>query len=192
MNGTSPQRLVLIDRDGVINVEKQAGYVESPAELEIYPNALKAFALLAQQGFTCVVVTNQSVVGRGIISHAQLDAIHSYLAERIAEHGGKLAEVFACTDHPQHATNRRKPGAGMLLEAIKKHNARASDTPMIGDAITDMQAARAAGCQRYLVMTGKGKITEQELKEDLFPVTQCEDILDAAHKIIATANVQHP
>lgn len=182
MQGTAT-KLVLIDRDGVINEEKKSGYVESPEELIIYPQALEAFRLLAEAGFTCVVVTNQSVVGRGIISRTQLDAIHRHLAETIAQNGGKLAEVIACTDHPSQASERRKPGAGMLWEAIEKYGAVPAATPMIGDAITDMQAAYAAGCPRYLVMTGKGKESAEHITLNLYPVTCCEDILDAARKI---------
>lgn len=179
-------RLVLIDRDGVLNVEKESGYVESPEELNIYPQALQALALLKQHGFTCVVVTNQSVVGRGRITQEQLDAIHAYLCKTVEAHGGKITQVLACTDHPNHATNRRKPGPGMLLEALKTYQAQPSLTPMIGDAITDLQAAHAAGCPRYLVMTGKGTKTKTQLTENLSPVYCSETILEAVRHIIAT------
>lgn len=178
-------KLALIDRDGVINVEVADGYLESIAELDIYPQALEAFALLKQNGFTCVVVTNQSVVARGRITLGDLHEIHNYLREKVAAAGGEIAEFYVCTDHPDKPTNRRKPGCGMLVEALEKYKAEPATTPMIGDAITDMHAAESAGCARYLVMTGKGKLTQTQLTEKLYPVTVSDDILDAARKIIA-------
>ncbi|MBI3631172.1 MAG: HAD hydrolase-like protein, partial [Candidatus Sungbacteria bacterium] len=72
---------------------------------------------------------------------------------------------------------------GMLIEALKKYGAAAKDTPFIGDAVTDLQAAHAANCQRYLVMTGKGRETSQTLPDALKPVTLCDDLLAAARKI---------
>ena len=177
-------KLVLIDRDGVINVELD-GYVTHPSELRIMPEALKAFALFKQAGFICVVITNQSVVGRGIITLEQLEDIHNYLREELAKHGGEIADVFACTDHPDQATSRRKPGDAMLREALAEYGATPEDTAFIGDAITDMQAAFSVNCQRYLVMTGKGEKTKAKIPDEMQPVILCETILEAAQMIIA-------
>lgn len=177
-------RLVLIDRDGVINEEVKDGYVESPDELTIYPRALEAFALFRKHGYTCVVVTNQSVVARKRISIEQLEEIHKYLSDTVSANGGEIAMIYACLDHPDSPTPRRKPNPGMLLEALEHFGATAAKTPMIGDAITDMQAAHSAGCPPYLVTTtGKGSITRALLSENPYPVTFCDDILDAAIKI---------
>ena len=178
-------KLILIDRDGVIN-EEIPDYIKSPEQLKIYPEAFEALSLLKQAGFTCVVITNQSVVGRGIISLEQLHEIHQYMCEQVELNGGKIAEVIFCPDAPDNSTNRRKPNAGMLFEALDKYNATSQETSFIGDAITDMEAAYKANCQRYLVMTGKGKISAQNLPLNLMPVTFCENILDAAKKIIAS------
>lgn len=175
-------KLVLVDRDGVIN-EEIDGYVKSPDELIIIPAALEAFALLKKEGFTSVIVTNQSVVGRGIISLETLNSVHAFLCKEIEKHGGKITEVISCTDRPDMATNRRKPGPGMLLEALDKYGAAPGNTPFIGDALTDMEAALAAGCNRFLVMTGKGSESMRKIPEHLHPVTNCTDILDAARKI---------
>jgi len=176
-------KLVLIDRDGVIN-EELPNFVKSADELHILPQALEAFALLKRHHFTCVIITNQSVVGRGIISEGALERIHNHLEEEIKAHGGKVDSIFACTDHPDRSTYRRKPGAGMLIEALEKYGAQAARTPFIGDSVVDMQAALAAGCPRYLVMTGKGHDTLRELPPECKPVTPCMDILDAARRIV--------
>jgi len=176
-------KLVLIDRDGVL-VEERTGYVKSIDELSIYPRALQAMALFKQRGFTCVMITNQSVVGRGIIELATLERIHHFLCDNVAAHGGKIEDVIFCTDHPDKATYRRKPKPGMLIEALEKYGADAAKTPMIGDALTDMEAAQKAGCPRYLVMTGKGAAHAQQIPTALQPVTLCRDILDAAEHIV--------
>ncbi|HEU5046883.1 MAG TPA: HAD-IIIA family hydrolase [Rickettsiales bacterium] len=177
-------KLVLIDRDGVIN-EEIPGFVTSPAELKIYPRAFDALALLKREGFACVMITNQSVVGRGIITLEKLEEIHESLRSQVERHGGRIDAVFACTDHPDQATERRKPAPGMLLEAMKQYRAKPENTPFIGDATTDMEAASAAGCPRYLVLTGKGGEASRALPARLRPVTVCADILEAANKIVA-------
>ncbi len=175
-------KLVLIDRDGVIN-EEIPGYVKSPEELAIMPQALDALALFKKAGFTCVVITNQSVVGRGIITADALDGIHDVLKKAAEKKGGCIAEVLSCHDHPNRATDRRKPGPGMLFEAMEKYNATPQETIFIGDALTDLEAAYRAGCRRCLVMTGKGRETARHIPEYLQPVMICTDMLDAARKI---------
>jgi len=176
-------KLVLLDRDGVIN-EDRPDLVKSADELNIFPQAFEALALLKKQGFTCVIITNQSVVGRGIISTDALLHIHEYLCQKIVEHGGHIEEIFFCPDHPDHATYRRKPNPGMLIEALEKYGADAASTAFVGDTVTDMQAAHQVGCPRYLTMTGHGRKSLASLPADLHPVLSCTDILDAAHKIV--------
>ncbi len=176
-------KLVLVDRDGVINREL-AGYVTRPEELDVLPAACEAFALLGRHGFTCAVVTNQSVVGRGIISAAELDDIHDALRARIERSGGRIDAIYACPDTPDAAGSRRKPQPGMLLEALERYKAVAGETPFIGDALTDMEAAHRAGCRRYLVRTGKGAEAARAIPPHLLPVEVCEDILGAAQKIV--------
>jgi D-glycero-D-manno-heptose 1,7-bisphosphate phosphatase len=183
--GDGRLKLVLIDRDGVIN-EELPNYVKSPEELLVYRAALEGIALLTKSGFTCVVVTNQSVVGRGIIDGAVLSRIHAKLKDQAYVAGGLIHDVIVCTDTPEAASYRRKPAPGMLLEALKRYECAPEATPYIGDALTDMQAALAAGCPRYLVMTGKGKKTWGTLPQEVKPVTACTDLLDAARKIINT------
>jgi len=176
-------KLVLIDRDGVINHEIE-GYVTSKEALQLLPASLEGLAMLHQAGFTCVVITNQSVVGRGMITAQQLDEIHEYMRQEVAKHGGRITQVIACTDHPASATHRRKPNPGMLQEALETYHANPQDTIFIGDSLSDMQAAFAAGCKRYLVLTGKGKKTALHLPKTLQPVHIYENLLEAARMII--------
>jgi len=147
--------LVLLDRDGVINVDR-ADSVKTCDELVLIDGAAEAIAQLNQQGASVAVVTNQSVVGRGIVSAEALEGIHQHLQQLLRAKGAMLDAIYVCTDHPDHATHRRKPEAGMLQEALQHFSADPARTPMVGDALRDLQAAVAAGCPRYLVLTGKG------------------------------------
>ena len=163
--------LVLLDRDGVLNVEP-ADWVKSSDELVMIEGAAEAVARLNAAGHRVVVVTNQSVVGRGIIDQATLESIHDRLRTRLAEARAHVDEIISCFDPPWAATARRKPGPAMLCEALARCNAVAETTPLIGDALTDLEAASAAGCQRILVRTGKGRQTESMgLPEHVLPVS---------------------
>ena len=164
-------RLVLIDRDGVLN-EDRPGSVRSPAELVMIDGSAEAVGRLNAAGFTLALVTNQSIVGRGEIDASVLDAIHDRLRERLAEAGGRLDALFVCTDHPARPTERRKPQAGMLREALVRFGASAAETPFVGDQLSDLEAAAAAGCPRVLVRSGKGAATQADgLPDHVLPVS---------------------
>ena len=172
-------RLVLIDRDGVLN-EETGSYVKHPGELRLIAGSARAVARLNEAGLKVAVCTNQACVGRGIIDQAMLDRIHQKLHEELARDGARLDAIFACTDHPDRATRRRKPGPGMLEEAMRRFGASPADTPMIGDNLRDLEAATAAGCPRHLVRTGHGaKVQAAGIPPAVLP-TRVHDDLAAA------------
>lgn len=177
--------LVLIDRDGVLN-EDRTGSVKSPDELKMIPRAAEAVARLNDAGIKVAVVTNQSVVGRGIIDVAMLERIHAKLHDELARAGARLDALFVAPDRPDAATERRKPRPGMLREALARFRAPAWDTPMIGDSLTDLKAATAAGCRRVLVRTGKGALTQAAgLPPDVLPVAVHEDLWAAVDALLS-------
>lgn len=167
-------RLVLLDRDGVLN-EDRDDYVKSVAELRVIPGAGAAVARLNRAGLRVVVVTNQSAVGRGIITADGLDAIHAALGDRLAADGGTWDAVLVAPDHPDRATDRRKPGPGMLLEAMQRFGIPPDATIFVGDQPTDAEAARRAGVAFLLVRTGKGARTEARLPAAA-AATVCDDL----------------
>lgn len=176
-------KLALFDRDGTLNVEVDE-YITMPEQLRLYPQSLEALALLKRAGFTAAVVTNQSVVGHGLTDEAGLARIHAYMCDTIAAAGGRIDRIYACTDHPDKASYRRKPKPGMILEALEHYGTQAAQTPYVGDSIIDAEAAQAAGCPFYIVMTGKGEKTLAQLSERGMRFTPCMNILDAARKIV--------
>ena len=140
----------LLDRDGVI-VRNRAGYVREPDDLELLPGSAEAIGRLCRAGWRVIVVTNQSVVGRGIISEATLARIHERLTELVRSADGGIERVFACTHHPLAGCECRKPRPGLLLAAHDQAGVTLGDAVLIGDMPSDAQAARAAGCRAILV-----------------------------------------
>ena len=176
--------LVLLDRDGVIN-EDRADFVKSPAELIFIPKALEAIARLNGHGHKLAVVTNQSCIGRGIINEEQLDSIHGKLRDALVKVAGRLDDIIIAPDAPWAATERRKPGPGMLIEAMRKFNMLPAETVLIGDSERDIEAAKSASCHRILVQTGKGRKTLADgLKRHLMPVHIAADLDEAANFIL--------
>ena len=176
--------LVLLDRDGVLN-EDRHDFVKTAAELIMIPGAANAVARLCAAGHTTAVVTNQSGVGRGLMTDRDLDSVNSTLNSMIEAVGGRLDAIITCTDPPWAATARRKPGPGMLQEALKRFDATPAEAVMIGDAARDLEAAAVLGIRRMLVRTGKGRATESNLPSVLQPVTVYDDLAAAADALIA-------
>lgn len=178
-------RLVLLDRDGVLN-EDRPDSVTAPDQLVLLPRAAAAVARLNRAGARVAVVTNQSVVGRGIIDEATLARIHDRLEAALASAGAHLDSILVAPDTPDAASERRKPGPGMLREALEAFDAQAESTPMIGDSLRDLEAAAAIGCPRVLVLTGKGRATHDSgLPERVRPVAMHDDLWAAVDALLA-------
>ena len=179
--------LVLIDRDGVLNRDR-SDLVKSPEELDILPGAPEAVAALTRAGHATALVTNQSVVGRGLIDLAMLERIHDKLQAAVAAAGGRIDRIYVCADPPWAAGPRRKPAPGMLIEAMSDFRASPADTVMIGDAKRDLEAAAGAGVRRLLVLTGKGAATRDEgWPTSVDPVEIHADLAAAARALTGKA-----
>src|SRR6478752_212145 len=152
-------RLVMLDRDGVINVPRKY-HVKSPAELELIAGAGEAIARLSQAGVRIAVCTNQPEVARGIINRRQLDAIHETMRRQLGRMGARIDLILCCTDDCR--SQARKPGPGMLIDAMRRFGAKPADTPFVGDQLDDLEAAAHARCRRVLVRSGNGARTERE------------------------------
>ena len=162
MSGGKPQRLVILDRDGVINEERE-DYVRSAAQWRPLPGSLDAIARLTRAGFAVAVATNQSGVGRGYMTAAALDAIHAKMAAAVAGAGGALAGVFHCPHRPGEGCRCRKPLPGLLEQVEAALGLPVAGAYMVGDSMRDLQAAAAAGARPALVRTGFGAATERRL-----------------------------
>ncbi|MBL0075519.1 MAG: D-glycero-beta-D-manno-heptose 1,7-bisphosphate 7-phosphatase [Rhodocyclaceae bacterium] len=158
-------KLVILDRDGVINLDSDQ-YIKSPEEWKPIPGSLEAIALLNQAGFRVVVCTNQSGIGRGLFDMDTLNAIHDKMIRALAQIGGHVDAIFFCPHTNADECDCRKPKPGMLREIEARFNVSLTDVPAIGDSLRDLQAAQEVGAKPVLVLTGKGKKT---LADPLLP-----------------------
>ena len=153
-------KLVILDRDGVIN-EDSASYIKSPDEWRPIPGSLEAVARLNQAGFHVVLATNQSGVGRGLFEVSTLNAIHDKMQRSLAQLGGRIDAIFFCPHAEEANCACRKPKSGLLEEIARRFNVELKGVPSVGDALRDLQAAAAVGAAPILVLTGKGVKTRE-------------------------------
>lgn len=160
---------IFIDRDGVV-IENRPAYVRSLAEVSILPQAAAALILAGASPFKVVLVTNQSVVGRGLISIELAHQINDLVVEGIRSAGGRIDAVFMCPHQPLDACECRKPKPGLLLKARDEMNIDLGRSIMIGDALSDVQAGQAAGlATNVLVLTGRGQEQAQKPEAAAMP-----------------------
>jgi D-glycero-D-manno-heptose 1,7-bisphosphate phosphatase len=177
-------RHVILDRDGVLNREG-AGFVIEPSQFEWLPGALEALALMRRAGLRLTVATNQSGVGRGLMSLEQLGAVHERMLHEARAHGGELDALLVCPHAPDERCRCRKPAPGLIQDAVARSGIAAAETLVVGDAQRDLQAATRAGVSAALVRTGKGRRTEAELSGNAVPAY--DDLLALATALTAHA-----
>lgn len=154
-------KLIILDRDGVIN-QDSPDYIKSPEEWIPIPGSLSAIAQLNQLGFTVVVATNQSGVGRGYFSLETLAQIHAKMQQELAKVDGKIDHIYFCPHRPEVNCDCRKPKTGMFKQIARDYQTDLKGVINIGDALRDLQAGTKMGCKNILVLTGKGKQTLQD------------------------------
>lgn len=180
-------RLVLTDRDGVLNEDRPDG-VRRPEELALIPGAAKALRRLNRAGIPVALLTNQSAIGRGWMGWTDLSAIHERLEAALLAEGARLDLVLVAPDAPLGAGPRRKPAPGMLIEALAHFAVAAEDAVMIGDDLRDLEAAAAAGCRRVLVRTGKGAaLAAAGIPQRLEPVLVHDSFAAAVERLLEPA-----
>ena len=154
-------KLIILDRDGVINLDS-ASFIKSPAEWKPIPGSVEAIARLHQAGWRVVVATNQSGVGRNLFDMDTLNAIHHKMHEAVNLAGGRIDAIFYCPHTADANCECRKPKPGMFLRIASCFNANLSGVPAVGDSLRDLQAAAAGGAAPILVLTGKGGKTQED------------------------------
>lgn len=175
--------MIILDRDGVINYDSDQ-YIKSPDEWHAIPGSLNAIATLNRSGFKVVVATNQSGIARGYYDVAMLDLIHEKLMHELASVGGYIEEFYFCPHHPDEKCLCRKPQPGLLLRIQEKYKLDLSTTYFIGDSWVDIEAAKLAGCQPLLVLTGKGAQTLQE-RPTILTIPYFADLAEATDYVLS-------
>lgn len=183
---------IFLDRDGVV-IENRADYVRSWEDVSIYPQALEALAKFSASLYKIVLITNQSAVGRGLITLRTAWEINHRLVERIGAAGGRVDGVYLCPHAPEQDCDCRKPKPGLILQAARELEIDLHRSIMIGDALTDIMAGQAAGIGRLvLVRSGRGarQITLPR-PDHLAPFLVFDTLADALDNLLGQQS-EHP
>lgn len=148
-------KLIILDRDGVINFDSPA-YIKTPEEWQPIPGSLEAIAQLNKVGCRVAIASNQAGIGRGYFSEEALAQIHAKLLQALTAIGGRVDGIFYCPHAPVDQCACRKPKPGLLFTIFEQYGIGAEDAVMVGDSLRDLEAASAAGCGAVLVETGNG------------------------------------
>lgn len=176
---------VFVDRDGVI-CENRPDHVRTWSEFQFVPGSVEALAALRRAGIPMFVVTNQSVIGRGMVNRRTLDQIHERMLDVFHGSGVVIESVLVCPHHPDDQCGCRKPEPGLLLGAAARYKVDLSRSFMIGDALTDIEAGARASCTTILVKTGRGADAAAAIEGSRYkPDFVADDLVDAAIWILA-------
>ena len=143
-------RAIFLDRDGTLNPDP--GYISDPGQFNLFPGVGEALQRLKQAGFLLVLITNQSGIARGLITHEQLSAIHEKLERLLAQDNVTLSGIYYCPHHPDFPDAQgiadcscRKPNPDLILRAISDLDIDAAQSFMIGDKASDVELGLNAG-----------------------------------------------
>ncbi len=150
LSKTSGRPAVFFDRDGIVNLSPGPGYVERWEDFHLQPEFVEALRIVTGLGFAAVVVSNQRGVARGRMSAATVDDLHRRLREQLRAQGVDVLDVLYCP-HERDSCDCRKPQPGMLLRAAAQYGLDLTRSWMVGDAESDVEAGRRAGCRTILV-----------------------------------------
>ncbi|GAB4263641.1 MAG: D-glycero-beta-D-manno-heptose 1,7-bisphosphate 7-phosphatase [Candidatus Promineifilaceae bacterium] len=188
MKTTKPA--LFLDRDGVI-IENRAHYVRSWHDVVFLPGALSALARTASLPMFVFVVTNQSMIGRGIVSLETAVSLNNRILNVVRAHGGRIDQAFICPHAPEEDCTCRKPKPGLLQQAAAAFPVDMANSIMIGDALSDLQAGQAAGVgTTALLLTGRGKAQNKlAAAEGLRPFPIYPNLQTALQQLIKIENL---
>lgn len=175
MTGHPPGLTVFLDRDGVLNVERD--YLVRIEDFEFVPGAPEAVLALNRSGGRVFVVTNQSGVARGYYTLDDVERLHGHIQSRLATRFAHVDDFYCCPCHPEGSIpeytrecDKRKPAAGMFHQAIRDHELVDDLRYVIGDSLRDLEAGKRVGCRQVLVLTGHGREAADEALAEKRPI----------------------
>lgn len=175
-------KLIILDRDGVINYDSDA-YIKSPEEWRAIPGSLEAIARLTRAKWKVVIATNQSGIARRLFSAHTLHLMHAKLRHELHHLGGRIDAIFVCPHGPEDGCNCRKPKPGLFQEIASRYDIDLTNVPAVGDSLRDLQASMAENCDPWLVLTGNGQKTKNhpQLPSN---VKVCETLADVVDSLL--------
>lgn len=188
LHSTSRQPAVFLDRDGVLIENIDGDYARSIDQIKVLSGAKEAVAKLSKAGFPLIIVTNQAAVAKGYITDDQAWTIQHEVESLVGKNNQNLFSII-CPHASTDGCDCRKPKPGMLLEGAEKYHVDPGSSYFIGDALTDIEAAKAAGVQPIFVFTGRGESEyAKSTKEDMKNVILCKSVIEAARYILHERN----
>lgn len=179
---------MFLDRDGTLIEER--GYLDTLEDIALFTDAPAALRLLREAGYALVLVTNQAGVARGFFDEAFVQAAHRHLAGLLAAEGIALDGYYYCPHHPDgvipeysHVCRCRKPGPGMVEQAVRDLDIDLDRSFVVGDKWLDVELATNAGARGILVRTGYGAGVEDSPPSMTRPLAVVDTLLDAAREI---------
>ena len=169
-------KLIILDRDGVINYDSD-DFIKSADEWIPIPGSLEALARMYHGGYRLVIASNQSGIGRKLLTIDDLNGIHRKMTRELAKLGVQLDAIFICPHAPEANCYCRKPSPGLLLEIATRFQIDLKGVPCIGDSWRDMQSALMVGAYPLLVLTGNGQNTYDLHRHDLNGITVLPNLL---------------
>ena len=176
-------KAIFLDRDGTIN--RDVHYCHEAGQFELLPTVPEAISLLNQNGFKVIVITNQSAIARGYLTHEGLSQIHQRMLEVLSEFGAIVNGIYYCPHHPDDKCGCRKPETGLFEQAARDHDIDIQISYMIGDMATDIKAGLNAGCRTVLVTNGNETVAENLQNMNIKSDFIAENLLKAVNWILA-------
>jgi histidinol-phosphate phosphatase family protein len=176
-----PSKAAFLDRDGTIIEEKD--FIRTPDEIEFVPGSIEAIKMLHSLGYKIVVVSNQSGIGRGILTEKMVAEINQSFLVRLKDQGAPADALYFCPHHPDDNCDCRKPKTGMIERAVGELGLDLENAVVIGDKLADVKLGKNIGATTVLVLTGYGRKVLDELTDsnpDEKPDFVGEDLLEAA------------
>jgi D-glycero-D-manno-heptose 1,7-bisphosphate phosphatase len=172
-------KAAFLDRDGVINQSAPEGdYILRWEDFHLLPGVIEAISLLNRSDYLVMVVTNQRCVSRGLLTIPALEDIHQKMSAQLLASGARIDAIYYCPHAAEPPCTCRKPLPGMLLSAAKDYNIALSNSWMIGDTDSDMEAGKCAGCRTI-------RITKYSSAAVSASVQSAESLLAAVRKVLA-------
>ena len=179
-NKTMLQKVVFLDRDGVINWDSP-DYIKSWEEFEFFPKSIEAIRLLNVNGFATIIITNQSVINRNMVSKEGLEYIHALMKKAVKSRGGEIKDIFFCPHTPEEGCDCRKPEPGLIYQAQKKYQIDLPSSIMVGDSAKDIECARRAGCGLSVLVKSENFSNAERLlsEKKILPDYTASNLYDA-------------
>jgi heptosyltransferase-2 len=177
-------KVIFLDRDGTLTVEKD--FVSEIEQVEFIPGTKEALKMLQELGYKLVIISNQSGIGRKIMTEKQVEKINDFILEEFENEGIKIEGIYYCPHHPENNCNCRKPKTGLIEKALLKHNLKLKGSWVIGDKLSDVLLGKNIRAKSILVLTGYGEEVREKIESssEVYPWQRpdyiAKDLLDAA------------